>query len=141
MFPFEGDLFPPCPDSPDRPRRATVLLWVKSFPKMERMSTEEEQNRLAPPGQSLKDVLREEEARASAEVGEWLRIERTRLKLSQEDIGKTLGLDKKTAGRLERGERPLLMSHVRQLHRVYGIDPQGFVEAVARVLGADEASK
>lgn len=56
-------------------------------------------------------------------VGQEIVVQRTRKKWSQERLAKETGYDKKTIGRLERGERPPNIVQLRRISKALDIMP------------------
>ncbi|NEW49390.1 helix-turn-helix transcriptional regulator [Nocardia cyriacigeorgica] len=66
-------------------------------------------------------------------VGEEIVIQRTRKKWSQERLAKETGYDKKTIGRLERGERAPTIIQLHRISKALGIMPAVLTRPIDKI--------
>lgn len=66
-------------------------------------------------------------AAINAAIGDEIRALRSRRRWSQDDLAQAIGVDKKTVGRLERGERSMTVTLLYKLCKVFGIMPSDLI--------------
>ncbi|KZM70786.1 helix-turn-helix transcriptional regulator [Nocardia terpenica] len=76
-----------------------------------------------------------ETAQVNKAVGIELRVLRTRRGWNQEQLAEAIGVDKKTIGRLERGDRSMTMGQMYRICKAFGIKPSQLVGSVEREIG------
>ncbi|MFE2998718.1 helix-turn-helix domain-containing protein [Nocardia sp. NPDC059246] len=79
-----------------------------------------------------------EAKRVDKVLGLELRAQRVRRGLSQEKLAELIGMNKKTVGRLESGDRPITMQHMVKIYKAVGIMPSDLVKALQDELGIEQ---
>lgn len=80
---------------------------------------------------SSKDV-REEKREMCASLGEVLREERTRCKMTQEFVAESLGVSRQAVSKWENGTTDPSTSNLLALAKLYGVSAEDFLKRVAR---------
>lgn len=76
-----------------------------------------------------------ETERINKAVGGELRALRSRRHWNQAELADAVGVDKKTIGRLERGERSMTIGQMYRICKVFGIKPSQLVGSVEGEVG------
>lgn len=104
----------------------------RSVPRMDHMDA------MADPGTDrVDDNGGRETDKIDRALGAELRGWRNKRGKSQEELASIANMDKKTVGRLERGERPMTMTQLYKLCQALDVKPSQLIDAVEREIGID----